>query len=40
MADPDIAAWQRKLMSQAMSSMQDDIATMAKDIEATQQDKK
>jgi hypothetical protein len=40
MADPDIAAWQRKLMSQAMTNMQDDIAAMAKDIEATQQDKK
>jgi hypothetical protein len=40
MADPDIAAWQRKLMSRAMTQMQDDIAAMAKDIEATQQDKK
>lgn len=40
MADPDIAAWQRKLMSQAMTHMQDDIAAMVKDIEATQQDKK
>ena len=40
MADPDIAAWQRKLMGEAMTHMQDDIATMAKDIDATQQDKK
>ena len=40
MSDPDIAAWQRKLMSAAMTSTQEDIATMAKDIAATQQDKK
>ena len=40
MADPDIAAWQRKLMSEAMIHMQEDIAAMAKDIQATQQDKK
>lgn len=40
MADPDIAAWQRKLMSQAMTHMQEDVAAMAKSIDAIQQDKK
>ncbi|MBV8237903.1 MAG: DUF2059 domain-containing protein [Sphingomonas sp.] len=41
MSDPDIAAWQRKLMTETMSYAQDDIAAMVKEIATLEpQDKK
>lgn len=41
MSDPDIAAWQRKLMTETMSYVQEDVAAMAKEIATLEpQDKK
>jgi hypothetical protein len=40
MSDPDVAAWQRDLMTRSMSHVQADVAAFSKQVEAIVKDKK